>query len=273
MQKLSVSTSVLLLWLISGCQTLSDTNTPQDKQSQTATASLYQHELRRTLSKSQWLIDEYAYYVNIEALSQGTLLTDFYQRYYLFEQQKIARSLLKHAASAFDTGDISAAALCHHSLSNLKLSDKLLATTDTLGKKISQYQEVAREQTQRKLGRELDRSIEDGQLIASTQLISQLKRIRQLSKDIHDKIERANNVLTHNVDILDKKADAFYLDGNIQLAISLWEYLIKFDPNNKAIEKKLARSIKVRDNMKNLRDNLKDANEDEHKTQPHSKKQ
>lgn len=231
--------------LLSGCQSLLPLNQTDDH---------YQHELRRTIAKSQWLKDEYQYYDNLQSHTQNTLLSGLYQDYYYAKQQTVARKLLALADQGFQKADASAAALCLHALEQLHLSDQLLAESNTLKKRIVQHQETSREHTQRKLAQELDKSIEDGKLIASTHLISQLKRIRQLSQDIRQKIERANDVLTHNVDILDKKADAFYLEGNIQLAISLWEYLLKFDPNNPAIEKKLARSMRVRDNIDDLRE-------------------
>jgi len=85
-------------------------------------------------------------------------------------------------------------------------------------------------------------------------LISQLQQLKTLSKNVIVKIDKAKGVLSHNAEILNEKADIFYRDGNIKLASSLWEYLLKFDPENQEIKNKLARSERVIKNMRDLRD-------------------
>ena len=237
------------LTLLTGCQALpSKTNHQQDKK-------IYLLGLEQAISKGQWLINEYKYQIALQDSSEGTLLTPFNIRHYQFEQKVLSTRLIEYAQKALAKGDTKNASRCYQVLRKLQTPASLAPALSDIEKRLSARKEITLAKKQTKLGNKLDKSIEEGQLIESSQLISQLQHLKLLSKEVLVKIDKAKGILTHNAELLDEKADIFYRDGNIQLAKSLWEYLLKFDPENQSIKNKLARSDRVIKNMLELRDN------------------
>ena len=237
------------LTLLAGCQALpSKTNHQQDKK-------IHLLGLEQAISKGQWLINEYKYQIALQDSSEGTLLTPFNIRHYQFEQKVLSTRLMEYAQKALAKGDTKNASRCYQVLRKLQTPASLAPALSDIEKRLSARKEITLAKKQTKLGNKLDKSIEEGQLIESSQLISQLQHLKLLSKEVLVKIDKAKGILTHNAELLDEKADIFYRDGNIQLAKSLWEYLLKFDPENQSIKNKLARSDRVIKNMLELRDN------------------
>ncbi len=241
------------LLTLPGCESLrspqnAPQSTPQNKK------ALYALNVEQTIRKGQWLISEFQLHNALKNANQHSFLTDFYIRHYLFEQKLLADDLVKYAQISLQQGDTKTASRCYQTLKTLpipgNLEPELLKISDALSikkvKSITQQQNV--------LGAKLDKSIQQGQLIESSQLITELQALKLLSKEVLTKIDKAKGVLAHNTDLLNEKADLFYRDGNVQLAKSLWEYLLKFDPENQSIKSKLSRANRVLKNMHELRE-------------------
>ncbi len=215
---------------------------------------LYALNIEQTIKKGQWLISEYELHQALKNARQDSFLTNFYIRHYAFEQKNLADDLVKYAQVSLQLGDTKTASSCYQTLKKLQVSDNLKSELIKLSKALSVKKENSITQQQNLLGAKLDQSIQQGQLIESSQLITELQALKLLSKEVLTKINRAKGVLAHNTDLLNEKADLFYLDGNVQLAKSLWEYLLKFDPENQSIKTKLSRANRVLKNMHELRE-------------------
>lgn len=238
---------------LSGCELLHipNTKTPPPPSSE---QKLYALNVEQTIRKGQWLISEYQLHRAIKNTGQPDFLTDFHIRHYLFEQRLLADNLLNHAQTSLQLGDTKTASRCYQTLKKLQVPDNLQPKLTQLSKALSTKKANSITQQQNMLGAKLDQSIEQGQLIESSQLITELQALKLLSKEVLAKIDRAKGVLAHNTDLLNEKADIFYRDGNVQLAKSLWEYLLKFDAENPSIKNKLSRADRVLKNMHELRE-------------------
>jgi len=261
-----------LLTVLSGCQNLlsnslpsnnvSYDNTSLDQTSSKETLKEIQRQenriyllgIEQAISKGRWLINEYKFQLALQESEERTFLTPFNIRHYQFEQKVLSTRLIEYAQEALAKGDTNNASRCYQVLRKLQTPESIKPSLTDIAKKLFQKKEKSLVKKQTKLGKKLDKSIQEGQLIESSQLITQLQQLKLLSKEVIVKIDKAKGVLTHSAELLDEKADIFYRDGNIQLAKSLWEYLLKFDPENQSIKNKLARSDRVIKNMPDLRD-------------------
>ena len=246
---ISITRTLILaaaLFALSGCESL---HIAQNKK------ALYALGVEQTIRKGQWLISEYELHQAIKNTKQHSFFTDFHVRHYLFEQQILATKLVKYAQTSLQHGDTKTASRCYQTLKKLQLPDNLKPKLIKLSNALSVKKVNSITQQQKLLGAKLDQSIQQGQLIESSQLITELQALKLLSKEVLTKIDKAKGVLAHNTDLLNEKADLFYLDGNVQLAKSLWEYLLKFDPDNQSIKNKLSRANRVLKNMHELREN------------------
>ncbi len=216
--------------------------------------SLYAFKIKQTIRKGQWLISEHQLHQAIENTDQHSFLTAFYIRHYLFEQKRLAPDLVTFAKKSLQQGNTKTASRCYQTLKKLHTADRLKPEIIKIAKALSIEKVDSNAKQQNILSAKLDKSIQQGQLIESSQLITELQALKLLSKEVLAKIDKAKGVLTHNADLLNEKADLFYRDGNIQLAKSLWEYLLKFDPNNQSIKSKLSRADRVLKNMHELRE-------------------
>lgn len=274
---LNLAVISLLLTALSGCQNLlsnntsssttswstaSLSNTPSEKASlknsqkaiQQQENTIYRLGIEQAISKGRWLINESKYQLALQESDGRTFLTPFSIRHYQFEQKILSTRLIEYAQKALARGDTKNASRCYQVLQKLQAPDSIKPALSDIAKKLSKKKEKTLAKKQTKLGKKLDKSIQEGQLIESSQLITQLQQLKLLSKEVIVKIDKAKGIITHNAEVLDEKADIFYRDGNIQLAKSLWEYLLKFDPENQSIKNKLARSDRVIKNMLDLRD-------------------
>jgi len=247
-----------ILLILPGCELLhTSQNDPQTAHQNTLQNKkvLYALNVEQSIRKGQWLISEFQLHQASENTHQHSFLTAFYIRHYLFEQKLLAGDLVKYAKMSLQQGDTKTASRCYQTLKNLQIPDSLEPELIKLSNALSLSKVDSITQQQNMLGAKLDRSIQKGQLIESSQLIAELQALKLLSKEVLAKIDRAKGVLTHNTDLLNEKADLFYRDGNVQLAKSLWEYLLKFDPENQSIRTKLSRANRVLKNMHELREN------------------
>ena len=242
------------LFMLSGCESfhISQSKSPLPLQNK---KMLYALNVEQTIRKGQWLISEYELHRALKNANQGSFLTDFHTRHYLFEQKILAADLVKYAQKSLQRGDTKTASRCYQTLRKLQVPDNLKPELTKLSNALSVKKVNSITQQQKLLGAKLDQSIQQGQLIESSQLITELQTLKLLSKEVLAKINKAKGVLAHNTDLLDEKADLFYRDGNVQLAKSLWEYLLKFDPENQSIKNKLSRADRVLKNMHELREN------------------
>ncbi len=216
---------------------------------------LYALNVEQTIKKGQWLISEVQLHQALKTTNQHSFLTSFYIRHYSFEQKLLANDLVKYTQISLQQGDTKTASRCYQTLKKLQVPDNLKLELIKLSKALSLKKVDSITQQQNMLGAKLDKSIQQGQLIESSQLISKLQTLKLLSKEVLAKIDKAKGVLAHNTDLLNEKADLFYRDGNVQLAKSLWEYLLKFDPENRSITSKLSRANRVLKNIHELREN------------------
>ena len=248
----------ITLLVLSGCELL---NTSRNEHGSTIgrthkiKKSLYALNIEQTIRKGQWLISEHQLHQAKKNSGQHSFLTDFYIRHYLFEQKRLASDLVVFSQKSLQHGDTKTASRCYQTLKKLHTADRLKPEIIKISKALLIRKVDSNAKQQSLLGAKLDQSIQQGQLIESSQLITELQALKLLSKEVLAKIDKAKGVLTHNADLLNEKADLFYRDGNIQLAKSLWEYLLKFDPDNPSIKSKLSRADRVLKNMHELREN------------------
>ena len=214
---------------------------------------LYHLTKKQTLAKAQWLISEYQLHLALNQSSYRTPLTPLYLKHYKLKQQHVSEKLLIYASNALNLGNTQIASTLLQTLHQLQLPILLQQPIDNLTLQLSNIQEIALLNKQQKLENKLDQSIQKGQLIKTHQLINQLKLLKHLSDQLLAKIQLAEDVISHNAKILNEQANTFYQEGSIQLAISLWGYLLKFSPDNYGVNEKLSRSIRVINNMKQLR--------------------
>lgn len=216
-------------------------------------SALYSLRVNEAIARGHWLDAEYKLQQKLKESTQGSVLTPIVLQQLQAKQQALSAELLEYANQALENNDLRRAKACHQALKKLMVPETLTAKVTELGEQLSKNKKDNLASQQKAIVVLLDKSIKQGQLVEATQQIKQLKRLRPLPEDILRKIDAVNSVLSYNAEFLDEKAEGYYRDGNLELASTIWEYLLKLDPNRTDIKLKLTRSEKVLKNMQELR--------------------
>ncbi|MBV1882022.1 MAG: hypothetical protein KUG82_10330 [Pseudomonadales bacterium] len=235
-------------------------------------------KIKESIARGKWLSREYALQLTLKNSTQGSFLTPFTIQQLESKQHKLATSLILHAEAALAEKKLDQVMQCYKALNLILIPERLKPQVAAIGKKLYQnkknviaHQQKAKTKQLKALTSDLDKSVKNGKLVEATQIIERLKKHKSLSNDIQIKIEAINSVLDYNADFLDEKADAFYREGKIELAQSIWEYLLKLNPADAEILLKLSRVEKVIKNVQELRDAGHNAVPPQPETTPQSK--
>lgn len=110
-------------------------------------------------------------------------------------------------------------------------------------------------QTQlKKLLQRLESDLENVNLVKIQTTLGKIDALKLNTPQPHKKALLAKQFLSSQITKLDQRADNFYRNEHISQAHSIWEYLLRVDPNNSSIRLKQDRSQRVLENMRALRE-------------------
>ena len=211
-------------------------------------------KIREAIAQGKWLSREYALQVTLKDSTQGSLLTPFTIQQLKSKQHALAADLIHYAQTAFKEKKLTTTKRCYEALNLILVPKDLKPQVAAIGKQLYQNKKHALAYQQKTLAEGLDESIKNGSLVEATQIIEKLKKLKPLPNRVLIKIEAVNCVLDYNAEFLDEKADIYYREGKVELAKSIWDYLLKLNPNSTDISIKLSRAEKVIKNVQELRE-------------------
>jgi tetratricopeptide (TPR) repeat protein len=218
------------------------------------TSTLYQLQVDEAIARGRWLHKEYQRQQVIKYSTQASMLTPITLQQLKSKQHTLAQQLLQYAKTALTNKKPKRAKQCYDTLTLIVTPTQLAPDIAAIEEALSQKKKDDLAIRQKSLLAAINKHIQDGQFVEATQKIEQLKKLNPLPENILIKIDAVNSVLSFNAEFLDEKADLYYRDGNVELANSIWEYLLRLNPDNTDIQLKLTRSEKVIKNMQELRD-------------------
>lgn len=210
--------------------------------------------VNEAITRGKWLSREYARQQTLRNSTQGSILTPIAIQRLQTKQYALAAELVDHAQTALKEKKLQTTKQCYEVLNLILVPQHLIPTVAAIGQNLHQDKKSKLAYRQKTLAESLDKSIKNGKLVEATQIIEQLKKFKSLPNDILIKIDAVNSVLDYNADFLDEKADVYYREGKVELAKSIWDYLLKLNPASTDITLKLSRAEKVLKNMHELRE-------------------
>jgi len=181
---------------------------------------------------------------NIDDEGEGLLNT--YRLQQLREDESnLIRDLIRYSQDALQTQDMEKALACYQAASALSNNTESSNQLETLFLKIQ-------EQQKRPLLEQLHAAKEVNDFLALRNAANALNELT-LDDTTQAELTEVTDWLNIQSEQLSQQGDKFYSKGQLLEANAVWELALQINNNNKAVEEKLARVIKVLKNLKHLR--------------------
>ena len=134
---------------------------------------------------------------------------------------------------------------------------KILSSLKHNAKKVvtKKKQEIKRthKEKQNTLLADIEKSFKDGNLIKTKQLITRLDEEERQTPELIQLEKDLNSSIDYNIQHLFSDADKLYIDGQFSHAITLWEEILRYEPNNSRAENNIERAEKIIKKLTTLR--------------------
>lgn len=171
------------------------------------------------------------------------------------EKQVLAKQLFELSISALAVQDYHNAQQTYAQALLLDKNLKATLLSDAINLGVYQSNQTAIQTKQARLLKKLKQAISEEDFENMIQLQGILSKPPFEGKNVANALLKATQKRNDTALALDHRADNVYRDGNITLAISLWQKAQNLAPSLLGVQDKLARAIKVQKKLAKLRQN------------------